>query len=99
MTDQGRHEEPPAAVDGEALLALSKAHHERTVRAWGTREVGGHLAKVYVLQAPGRAVTDRDAAAALRTADGHLALGGVRGSLGLAVVVVHAGGDGDYVLV
>ncbi|WP_445394922.1 hypothetical protein ACSMX9_16825 [Streptomyces sp. LE64] len=93
------HEALPAAVDAEALLALARGHHEREARAVGTREVGGHLVKVYVLRAPGRTVTEQDVAAALRVAAGHLGSGGLRGSLGLAVLIVHAGGDGDYVLV
>lgn len=93
------HVELPPAVDAEAVLGLAEAHHPRTVRALGTREAAGHLVKVYALQAPGRAVTGRDADTALEVAAGHLALGRLRGSLGLAVLIVHAGGDGDYVLV
>ncbi|EFL22271.1 hypothetical protein SSOG_01983 [Streptomyces himastatinicus ATCC 53653] len=93
------HEILPPAVDTEALLALSREHHARTARAWGTREVGGHLVKVYSVHAPGRAVTDQNVATALRLAGGHLELGATRGSLGLAVLIVHAGGDGDYVLI
>ncbi|EKX66654.1 hypothetical protein Sipo8835_44015 [Streptomyces ipomoeae] len=92
------HELPPA-VDTEALLALSEAHHARTVRAVGVEEAGGHLVKVYALEAPGRGVTGRDVDAALRISGAHLELGRARGSLGLAVLIVHAGGDGDYVLV
>ncbi|MGP3923580.1 hypothetical protein [Streptomyces sp. 8N616] len=92
-------EELPLAVDAEALLALADEHHARTTRALGTREAGGHVVKVYALEAPGRAVTERDEAAALRIAGAHLGLGRSRGSLGLAVLIVHAGGDGDYVLV
>jgi hypothetical protein len=65
----------------------------------GTREAAGHLVKTYALLAPGRTVTDGDVDGALRIAEGHLALGPQRGSLGLSVLVVHAGGDGDYVLV
>ncbi|MFI5687983.1 hypothetical protein [Streptomyces sp. NPDC051636] len=93
------HGELPAAVDADALLGLAKAHHARAVRALGTREAAGHLVKVYALRAPGRTVTGQDADTALEVAAGHLALGGLRGSLGLAVLLVHAGGDGDYVLV
>ncbi|MDX3226799.1 hypothetical protein [Streptomyces sp. ME19-01-6] len=86
-------------MDTEALLGLAQGHHERTARPLGTREVSGHLVKVYALQAPDRTVTEQDTAAALRIAAAHLELGGTRGSLGLAVLIVHAGGDGDYVLV
>ncbi|MEU6355789.1 hypothetical protein ABZ896_41830 [Streptomyces sp. NPDC047072] len=91
--------ELPAAVDAKALLALADAHHARPVRPIGTREAAGHLVKVYALEAPGRSVSEQDARAALGIAARHLELGPLRGSLGLAVVIVHAGGDGDYLLV
>ncbi|MDK0521105.1 hypothetical protein [Streptomyces sp. ML-6] len=55
--------------------------------------------KTYSLQAPGRTVTEQDIAAALRITAAHLELGRNRGSLGLAVLIMHAGGDGDHVLV
>ena len=96
MSDRG---ELPAAVDAEALLAPADGYHARETRALGTREAGGQLVKVYAIEAPGRVVTERDEAAALRIAGAHLAPGRTRGSLGLAVLLVHAGGDGDYVLV
>ncbi|MEV8016349.1 hypothetical protein AB0O76_08400 [Streptomyces sp. NPDC086554] len=89
----------PSAVDVERLLALADGHHPRTARALGVREAGGHLVKVYAVEAPGRNVTGRDETAALRIAGAHLGLGGARGSAGLAVLIVHLGGDGDYVLV
>ncbi|MFD4032986.1 hypothetical protein ACFWVP_21355 [Streptomyces sp. NPDC058637] len=92
-------EELPAAVHAEALITLAQEHHERTARTTGTREAGGHLVKTYSLLAPGRTVTEQDIAAALRIAAAHLELGRTRGSLGLAVLIMHAGGDGDYVLV
>lgn len=86
-------------MDAAALLAMSEGHHPRTVRPLGTQEAGGHLVKVYALEAPGRSVTARDSAVARRIAAAHLELGAARGSLGLAVLIVHAGGDGDYILV
>ncbi|MFD7980096.1 hypothetical protein [Streptomyces sp. NPDC059071] len=86
-------------ADWDAVMALSKDHHARTVRPLGARETAGHLLKVYGIEAPGRTVGEAEAAPALRLAAGHLALGRHRGSLGLAVLIVHAGGDGDYVLV
>ncbi|MGJ5826291.1 hypothetical protein [Streptomyces ossamyceticus] len=95
----GHDHDHPAAVDTDALLALAKEHHPRPVRPLGTRELSGHLVKVYGLTAPGRTLTEADTDAALRVAEDHLALGRARGSLGLAVLIVHAGGDGDYVLV
>lgn len=93
------HKELPAAVDAKALLALGDSHHARPARPLGTREAAGHLVKVYALEAPGRTVSAEDAEAGLRIAERHLGLGPLRGSLGLAVLIVHAGGDGDYVLV
>ncbi|MFF4547971.1 hypothetical protein [Streptomyces sp. NPDC001435] len=93
------HGELPSAVDAHALLGLAEGHHDRTVRPAGTRETAGHLVKVYALAAPGRTVTEAGTDAALELAGAHLALGRLRGSLGLSVLIVHAGGDGDYVLV
>ncbi|MGW0998388.1 hypothetical protein [Streptomyces sp. NPDC002520] len=98
MTDRDMHRELPSAVREEALLELAKGHHARLARPLGTREAAGHLVKVYAVQAPGRTVTEADAQAALGIADGHLRLAGQRGSVGLAVLIAHAGGDGDYVL-
>ncbi|MDA2815308.1 hypothetical protein O4J56_31995 [Nocardiopsis sp. RSe5-2] len=89
----------PAAVDTRALSALSKEHHERATRFLGAQDLGGHLAKVYTLTAPRRSVTAPGEDAAMDIAQGHLSLGAYRGSLGLAVVIVHAGADGDHVLV
>ncbi|MGW5460306.1 hypothetical protein [Streptomyces sp. NPDC003996] len=93
------HVELPPAIDAPGLLALAEGHHGRTARALGVREAAGHLVKVYALQAPGRTVGPQAVDTALDLAAGHLTLGRVRGSLGLAVLIVHAGGDGDYVLV
>ncbi|MBT2439080.1 hypothetical protein J7E93_02875 [Streptomyces sp. ISL-36] len=86
-------------VDAAALMTLAEGHHARTARAFGTREAGGHLVKVYAIEAPGRAVGEAELAPALGIAADQLALGRRRGSLGLGVVILHAGGDGDYVLV
>ncbi|MEV0174353.1 hypothetical protein AB0I00_24925 [Streptomyces sp. NPDC050803] len=79
------------------LRSLAEGHHARTVRPLGVREIAGHLVKAYAIEAPGR--EGASAEAALRTAEEHLASGRLRGSLGLAVLLAHAGGDGDYVLV
>jgi hypothetical protein len=89
----------PASVTAGDLLALATGYHARTVTPLGTHEASGHLVKVYAIEAPGRAVAAQEKSAALRLAADHLASGGARGSLGLAVLLVHAGGDGDYVLV
>ncbi|MEV1067218.1 hypothetical protein [Streptomyces sp. NPDC050263] len=93
------HDELPSAVPAKELRALAEGHHARAARPLGAQEVAGHLVKTYAIEAPGRTVTERDAQEALRIAEGHLALGALRGSLGLAVVLVHAGGDGDYLLI
>lgn len=99
MARMDHHDELPAAVPFEALLALARGHHARATRPLGAREAAGHLVKVYAIEAPGRTVGDEEARAALGIAEAHLASARHRGSLGLAVVLVHAGGDGDYVLV
>ncbi|GGK48192.1 hypothetical protein [Streptomyces flaveus] len=86
-------------ADAGALLALADGHHARTVRPLGSTEIAGHVVKSYAIEAPGRSVTDQDSQAALRVAADHLSSGYLRGSVGLSVVLLHAGGDGDYVLV
>jgi hypothetical protein len=88
-----------SAVASDALTALAREHHGRTVVPFGTRVAGAHLVKVYGLQAPGRAVTEDQLTAALLMAASYLGLGAARGSVGMAVLIVHAGGDGDYVVV
>ncbi|GAA2168190.1 hypothetical protein [Actinomadura napierensis] len=80
-------------------MALADDFHARVVRYLGSRAVAGHLVKPYAIEAPGRRVSDEDLQTALAVADAHLASAQLRGSLGLAVLLVHAGGDGDYVLV
>ncbi|MFI2185434.1 hypothetical protein [Streptomyces sioyaensis] len=93
------HEHLPAAVTVDSLSALADGHHARAVRFSGVHDLAGHLVKAYVLEAPGRSVTAQDEEAALKIAGAHLAGGPARGSLGLAVLILHAGGDGDYLLV
>ena len=88
-----------SAARAAELRALADGHHARTVRSLGGHEIAGHLVKSYAIEAPGRALTDQDARTALRIADDHLNSAHLRGSLGLAVLLLHAGGDGDYVLV
>ncbi|MFI8825740.1 hypothetical protein [Streptomyces sp. NPDC053431] len=83
----------------DAVMALSKGHHTREARPLGPRRISGHTLKPYGLAAPGRTVGEAELAPFLRLAEDHLALGRHRGSLGLAVLIAHAGGDGDYVLV
>ncbi|MGW8887492.1 hypothetical protein [Streptomyces sp. NPDC055749] len=90
---------PEAPLDPNALLALADGHHARTVRPLPSCEIAGHRVKPYVIEAPGRDVTDEDVKAALRLTADQLASAYLRGSLGLAVLVLHAGADGDYVLV
>ena len=97
--DMTELEELPPAVDAEQLLALADGYHARTARPLGVREAGGHLVKAYVVEAPGRKVTERDEESALAIAGEYLGLGRARGAAGLAVLILHLGGDGDYVLV
>ncbi|GAA1777500.1 hypothetical protein [Streptomonospora arabica] len=101
MTDPVRAlpERLPESVASNELRALAAEHRARFVRPLDMREASGHLVKAYAIEAPGRAVSEREERAALELAAGHLASGRARGSLGLAVLLVHAGGDGDYVLV
>ena len=95
MTDPGQADH----LDRDSLLALANGYHSRKVRPTGTVTVAGHEVKTYAIEAPGRVVTDADISAAVDVAARHLASVSLRGSLGLAVVIFHAGGDGDYVLV
>ncbi|UUU34388.1 hypothetical protein JIX56_33635 [Streptomyces sp. CA-210063] len=90
---------PPLPAEADVLLALAEEHHARTVRPLGSSETAGHVVKAYAIEAPGRTVTAQDARAALRIAADHLSSARLRGSVGLAVLLTHAGGDGDYVLV
>ncbi|CAL9353846.1 hypothetical protein [Streptomyces sp. enrichment culture] len=87
-----------ASVPEKVLLALAEGHHARRVRPLGTHEAAGHLVKAYAIEAPGRTVSERDAGAALRIAQEQLRSAGQRGTTGLAVLIAHAGGDGDYLL-
>jgi hypothetical protein len=89
----------PDSVDTAALLELSDGYHGRPACFLGLREISGHLVKAYSLCAPDRAVTQQDIDNGVRIARAHLELGRTRGSLGLAVLIMHAGADGDYVLV
>lgn len=92
------YDELPPAVREKELLTLAGDHHARRVCPLGTHKVAGHLVKAYALAAPGRTVSEPFTEEALRLAAGHLALGKQRGSLGLAVLIAHAGGDGEYFL-
>ena len=86
-------------ADMDPLLTLAAGYHARTVRPLDVTTLAGHTVKAYAIEAPGRTVTAADAEAARRIAADHLASACRRGSLGLAVLLVHLGGDGDYVLV
>lgn len=81
----------------ELLRELADGYHERRTRSLGTRQQDGQLVKVYAVEAPGRVVDAGQEQAAL-----HLAArphDGEGDSTGLTVVVVHAGADGDYVII
>jgi hypothetical protein len=86
-------------VDGAALLGLAAGYHERGIRLLGVEELGGQLVKVYAVEAPGRTVGPESSKQALHLAAHQLRSDRAVGALGLGFVIVHAGGDGDYVLV
>lgn len=97
MTEQVAR--PGTGVDEAAVLALAESYHERRIRILQTAELGGQLTKVYAIEAPGRNVDAAASVHALRLAALQLAADRSTGALGLACVLLHAGGDGDYVLV
>lgn len=84
--------------DVTALDQLTAGYHQRPARLLMVQHLGGQLAKVYAVEAPGRAVDleswDRGLGLAALALQSHRETGG----LGLACVILHAGGGGDYVL-
>jgi RimJ/RimL family protein N-acetyltransferase len=78
------------------LRKLADGYHERPTRSLGTRHQDGHVVKLYAVEAPGRHVDAAHEQAALRLLDGS---DGDGDATGLAVVIVHAGADGDYVVI
>ncbi|MFC4335901.1 hypothetical protein [Salininema proteolyticum] len=86
-------------VDLEALGKLSDEYHDREVRPVGTRSLAGHVAKLYGIEAPGRTVTPELIDLTASIAEDWLRLGRTRSSTGLATVITHLGGDGDYLVV
>lgn len=88
-----------AGVDEAGLLALAAGYHQRPTRLLRTAGLGGQLAKVYAIEAPGRTVALDESGHALHLAGLQLAADRATGALGLACVLLHAGGDGDYLLV
>lgn len=81
----------------ELLRTLAEGYHERPARSLGTRRPHGRLVKLYAIEAPGRHVEAAQERAALELAT--QVLDGDADSTGLAVVIAHAGTDGDYVVV
>ncbi|GIJ51786.1 hypothetical protein Val02_86720 [Virgisporangium aliadipatigenens] len=79
------------------LQGLVDGYHDRATRGLGTRDLGAHRVKAYVIEARGRRVDPEHAEAALALAAEQLA--GHADSTGLAVVILHAGEDGDYLIV
>jgi hypothetical protein len=88
----------PPAVDAQALLDLADGYHSRVTRSLGSRELAGHLVKTYAIEAPGRTLTTTLHEAADRLAAAQLRLDRAVGGLGIGCLIVHSGGDGDYVL-
>ncbi len=87
------------ARDEAALLALADAYQPRNTRFLGLRRAGDHWVKAYAIEVPGRETGEREEATALQLAARQLLLDRTAGSTGLGFVIVHAGADGDYVLV
>jgi RimJ/RimL family protein N-acetyltransferase len=84
-------------VTDQILRMLADGYHDRSTRGLGARRLGGHTVRVYVIEAPGRAVDAAQEQAALDLATHELA--GHGNTTGLAVVILHAGADGDYLIV
>lgn len=101
MTDAApdRTTAAPSGPDASMLLGLAADYHQRATRLLSLEELGGHLTKVYAIEASGRKVTRESWEHALRLAERHLWSVREAGSAGLGCVLLHAGGDGDYLLV
>lgn len=84
-------------MSDEILLTLTDGYHDRLTRFLGARHLGGHTVKAYVIEAPGRQVDPAQEQAVLDLAAQQLA--GLGDTTGLAVVILHAGADGDYLIV
>jgi RimJ/RimL family protein N-acetyltransferase len=81
----------------QMLRTLADGYHDRPARSLGARRLGGHTVRAYVIEAPGRAVDPALEQAALDRAAHELT--GHDDTTGLAVVILHAGADGDYLIV
>ncbi|MEV4641995.1 GNAT family protein [Actinoplanes sp. NPDC049548] len=84
-------------MNNQTLRTLADGYHDRTTRSLGARSLRGHLVKLYAVEARGRTVGAEQEQAALELAARHLE--DHRDSTGLAVVILHAGEDGDYLIV
>jgi hypothetical protein len=104
MSDNLGHE-PADLVAGlvpmaaETLIALADGFHRRATRSLGLRQVSGHMVKLYAIEAPGRQVGVAEERTFLDAVADELGGDRMLDSLGLACVIVHAGADGDYVIV
>jgi len=85
-------------LDATALAQLTAGYHQRPARLLTLQHLGGQLAKVYAVEAPGRTVDLESWARGVRLAGLALQSHREAGGVGLACVILHAGGDGDYVL-
>ncbi|MGH3317518.1 MAG: hypothetical protein ACRDO0_15375 [Nocardioidaceae bacterium] len=88
----------PGALDIGALDQLTAGYHQRPARLLTLQHLGDQLAKVYAVEAPGRTVDLESWHHGLGLAALALQSHRETGGLGLACVILHAGGDGDYVL-
>lgn len=89
----------PQPVAAAALIALADGFHQRATHSLGLRRASGHLIKMYAIEAPGRQVGPAEERAVLDVLTEELGEDRALDSLGLACVIVHAGADGDYVVV
>lgn len=87
-----------SGVDTAALTALAASYVPRPIRPLGVWELEGRLVKSYRITAPGRHLDPALTSRARELARGQLAVDRLAGGLGLAVAIVHPGGDGDYVV-
>lgn len=86
-------------VDRAALAGLAAGYTRRAVRPLGVWDLGGQVVKAYTITTPGRELSEALVGRARAVAQVQVALDRQVGGLGLAVVIVHLGQDGDYVIV
>lgn len=86
-------------VDRAALAALAAGYAYRPIRPLGVWDLTGQPFKAYSITAPGRDLGAAPAERARGVAQAQVAIDRQMGGLGLGVVIVHLGDDGNYVVV